>query len=48
MSIEHSLELLEDGADGQLDPELVRVFEDLWTSGRLGNVASQEMQACVR
>ncbi|MCG2769805.1 MAG: HD domain-containing phosphohydrolase [Chloroflexota bacterium] len=35
LSVEDSFELLNGGADGQLDPVLVAVFEHLWTSGEL-------------
>ena len=35
LSVEHSFELLNGGADGQLDPMLVALFEHLWTSGQL-------------
>ena len=45
LGVECSLELLEEGANGQLDPWLVGVFKRLWVSGRLGGAACQEEQA---
>jgi len=35
MSVEHSLELLDEGGNGQWDPMLVAVFRHLWASGQL-------------
>jgi len=47
LGIERSLELLEAGAGGQLDPQLVGVFKRLWLSGQLQDTAFRDEQGCV-